>query len=183
MRSFNFRDWRRLRFFLLAGVVIGLAVAGGEKALAQAKQRERAETAPSGLILPRFVSLATDKAYMRTGPGQRYPILWVYRLEDWPFEVTAEYGPWRKLSDPDGVVGWMHVNLLSGRRTGVITGEVRTLYDRADRDSRPVLRAEPGVIVTVEQCEDAWCQVRMAGRKAWLPRDHFWGTYKGERIR
>ncbi|RMD90016.1 MAG: hypothetical protein D6807_02590, partial [Alphaproteobacteria bacterium] len=34
------------------------------------------ETGPSGLPLPRFVSLAADAANMRTGPGRRYPILW-----------------------------------------------------------------------------------------------------------
>src|SRR3546814_12362492 len=64
----------------------------------------------------RYVSLDTDKAFMRTGPGLRYPVEWVYVRPGWPFEVVSEYGYWRKLRDIDGTSGWMHMNLLTSRR-------------------------------------------------------------------
>ena len=62
-------------------------------ATAQIKQ------AASGLPLPRFVSLRSDKVNMRTGPGFRYPIDWVYKRLNMPMEVVAEFGTWRKVRD------------------------------------------------------------------------------------
>jgi SH3-like domain-containing protein len=45
----------------------------------------------SGLPVPRYVSLKSDKAYLRTGPGDRYPVSWVYMRKGLPVEVIREY--------------------------------------------------------------------------------------------
>ncbi len=38
----------------------------------------------SGLSLPRWVTLKSNEVNMRTGPGTRYPIQWVYRRAGMP---------------------------------------------------------------------------------------------------
>ena len=38
----------------------------------------------SGLSIPRFVSLKSDKVFVRTGPALRYPIKWVFIKEGLP---------------------------------------------------------------------------------------------------
>jgi len=45
----------------------------------------------SGLPLPRFVSLKSDKVYVRTGPSVRYPIRWIYQRSDLPVEIVEEF--------------------------------------------------------------------------------------------
>ena len=37
--------------------------------------------------LPYFAALHADKVNLRAGPGERYPIEWVYVRRDWPVEV------------------------------------------------------------------------------------------------
>ncbi|HXV73993.1 MAG TPA: hypothetical protein VD713_04625, partial [Sphingomonadales bacterium] len=38
----------------------------------------------SGLPLPRFASLAAGEANLRAGPGEQYPVQWVYRKKGYP---------------------------------------------------------------------------------------------------
>jgi len=142
---------------------------------------ERAQgVGPSGLVLPRFVSLSAEEANLRTGPGRRYPILWVYRRAGLPLEITAEYGNWRRVRDWEGTQGWMHAALLSGTRTALVTGATRPLLRRPEAGAPALLHAEPGVSGPLEECKPGWCRMRLAGREAWVRRDFIWGVRAGE---
>ena len=44
---------------------------------------------PTGLPVPRFVSLRSAEVNVRTGPGTRYPVEWVFVKRDIPVEITA----------------------------------------------------------------------------------------------
>lgn len=149
---------------------------------AQAQPSAQALEGTSGLKVPRFVSLGASEANMRSGPGETYPVAWVYRRQGLPMEVIAEYGIWRQVRDHQGVKGWMNKNLLSGARTLLVVGSVRTVYARADLQSRPLFRAEPGVIARIDICEADWCRIEVEGRTGFLPRGHGWGTYAGEAV-
>jgi len=138
----------------------------------------------SGLPLPRFVSLRAEKAKLRTGPGVQYPEDWVYLRKDVPLEVIAEHHTWRKVRDWQGTQGWMHQSLVSGRRTLIVTGAIRTLRARPDSASRAVARAEPGVVGLLLGCPAAsiWCEAEIDGFKGWLRRVEFWGAYAEEAV-
>ncbi|WP_341899011.1 SH3 domain-containing protein [Ferrovibrio terrae] len=135
----------------------------------------------SGLPLPRFVSLASEKVNARTGPGSRYPIAWQYQRRGLPVEVVAEYEYWRRIRDHDGTETWVHKNLTSGKRYATVEGSVRSLYKKADTATEVLLTAEPGVQARLRKCPDvAWCQVEIAGTRGWIPRAHLWGIYPSE---
>lgn len=134
----------------------------------------------SGLKLPRFVTLGSDEVNLRTGPGTRYPKSWVFRRAGLPVLITAEHEYWRKVRDVDGAEGWVHRSLLSGRRGGLIVGGIATLRTAPAADAPPLLRAEPGVIGRLDACQVAWCEMEIAGRQGWLPRDAIFGVLPGE---
>jgi SH3-like domain-containing protein len=134
----------------------------------------------TGLPLPRFVSLGAARVNLRFGPGKEYPISWVLAREGLPVEIIAEFDTWRKVRLHDADEGWIHASLLSGRRTILVTGAVGELRRTPDNDARVVLRAEPGVVGELVDCEEAWCRVEIGGRRGWLRRDAFWGTLPGE---
>ena len=136
----------------------------------------------SGLPVPRFVSLKSDKAYLRTGPGDRYPVSWVYVRKGLPVEVIREYGIWRQVRDIGGSVGWMNKQLVSGTRTAVVTGQVRTMFAGADLQSAPVWRIAPGALVRVVLCDQAWCRVDHGGKSGYILRSQLWGVQPGETI-
>src|SRR4249920_3414762 len=92
----------------------------------------------SGLPVPRFVSLKSDKVNVRTGPAKEQDVAWVYSRAALPVEVTAEFENWRRIRDWEGAEGWVYHSLLSGRRTALISpqskgkGEIVALHAKAD---------------------------------------------------
>ena len=137
----------------------------------------------TGLPLPRFVSLSSDEVNVRAGPGTRYPIKWVFVREGWPVEVIEEYEFWRQIRDIEGSIGWVHRNLISSRRTLIVTGETRAMYEDSDENSSVVLLAEPGVLGKLDECDGRWCEVDIAGISGWLMANHFFGVYESEKVR
>ena len=77
-----------------------------------------------GPIIPRFASVRSNEANLRTGPGTRYPIEWVFKHQGLPVEIIAkdDEDMWRRVRDADGAEGWVHKSELSGKRTGVVIG-------------------------------------------------------------
>lgn len=162
-------------FFLKIMITAALVVGGSMFAHAQT-------LGASGNPLPRFVSLSAGKAYLRTGPGRQYPIDWVYSRRNLPLEVVDEYGAWRKVKDHEGVVGWMLVSLLSGKRTAMIRGKERNLHTDPELNAPVTIIAEPGVIGEIDACEGLWCELTIDGDSAWIERRHIWGVYPNEEI-
>jgi SH3-like domain-containing protein len=181
--DFNIKRFniKRLNIKLLIGVF--LLFQSFSSSNAQTVLKEGQTIGETGLALPRFVSLSAGEANLRTGPGDRYPILWVYVKRGIPLEITAEYGTWRRVRDVEGTTGWMHSALLSGTRTSLITGSIRTIYAEPNVSSRAVLRAEPNVNSVVESCDNGWCLIHIMGREGWIPQEHIWGTYSFENIK
>src|SRR5215469_13828547 len=118
-----------------------------------------ADAAEKNLPVPRFVTLRTDPVNVRTGPGERYPIDWVYHRKDLPVEIIAEFENWRKIRDADGTTGCVHERMVTGRRSVLVQGAVRGLHEEAKTDAPTVARAEPGVIAKLLECGGDWCRV------------------------
>lgn len=137
--------------------------------------------AKTGLPVPRFVSLRSDEANLRTGPGTNYPVEWVYVRRHMPVEIIAEFDTWRKIRDWQGTEGWVHQSLLEGERTGIVTdAAVQDVLSDPRSDARIVARLEPGVIVRLAMCGPDWCRVAVAGFEGWLRRGTFWGVFPDE---
>ena len=130
----------------------------------------------TGLPLPRFVSLGADEVNLRFGPGEDYPIAWILTREGLPVEIVEEFDTWRKVRLHDGDSGWIHASLLSSRPTVLVAEEIRALRQSPDGAARVVLRAEPGVIGLLVDCDGGWCRVEIEGRRGWLQRAEIWGV-------
>jgi SH3-like domain-containing protein len=134
----------------------------------------------NGLPVPRYVSLRSGEVNMRVGPGTRYSINWVYKREGLPVEILQEFDQWREIRDADGTRGWVHKQMLQGRRTAVVVHGTGVLRRAPDAHAGPVLRAEPGVIGKLLECERDWCRMQIASRKGWIEKSHIWGVYPKE---
>lgn len=130
--------------------------------------------------LPRFVSLRSDEVNVRTGPGLRYPIEWVFQRASLPVEVISEFEAWRKIRDHEGNEGWIHRALLTAQRNVIFQGDIRMLHRKADPRSRPVARLEPGVIAALGECDAGWCKISVAGYDGWIEGETLWGVYPRE---
>jgi len=138
----------------------------------------------SGLPVPRFASLRVGEVNMRTGPGTRYPIRWVYLRLGLPVEITAEYDIWMRVKDPDGAEGWIHKSALTGKRgaivTGGVTGGLRELYDSASEKAPINAHLENGAVGHLLSCAPLWCKAKFGDVKGYVRKADFWGVYPNE---
>ena len=145
---------------------------------------EAKEKSASGLALPRFVSVGGIEVNLRAGPGLQYPIEWVYRLKGLPLQIIAEHKTWRKVRDWEGAQGWVHQNMLSGKRRFIVTDGPQAIFKQADSASGQIARAETGVVGKLLSCKAGsdWCAVSADGFDGWMKREHFWGIMTDEAV-
>jgi SH3-like domain-containing protein len=140
----------------------------------------------SGLPIPRFVSLKSDRVNVRRGPDKDHEVVWVYTRLALPVEITAEFDNWRRIRDQDGAEGWVYHSLLSGRRTALVEakhkGELVGLYASPGGHNPMVARLEPGVQGVVKRCTGEWCRLTGEGFDGWIEQSRLWGVYPNETI-
>jgi SH3-like domain-containing protein len=146
--------------------------------------KQGARATPSGLPVPRFASLKSERVFVRQGPSNDNPVSWIYTRKGWPVEIIAEQDVWRRIRDRNGQMGWIHARLLDGTRMVLVQGtSMHALRGKPEDGARPVAWAEPGVLLKVKRCGDAWCEVEgQNGIDGWLERVTLWGLLPGERI-
>jgi len=132
--------------------------------------------AQSGRQTPYWASLSKGDARMRVGPSTDYPASWVYRQRDLPVKVLEVYTNWRKIEDPDGAQGWMHVRLLKDEPTAMVKGGIAEMRDRPSESARLLFRLEPGVVGRLSGCADGWCALEVDGRRGYVATVSLWGA-------
>jgi len=171
---------------LTAAVLLSFALGTAQAVAQDTDPLEDTQTlGTSGRPLPRFVSLKSDQVNLRTGPGTRYPVSWVYQRRHLPMEIIQETEDWRRVRDPDGTEGWVHRAMLSGQRMAVVIGRTSQILLRGpEPDAEGVAEVEPRAVIKLLQCplEGLHCRVEAARFQGWLPRIALWGVYPGEYV-
>jgi SH3-like domain-containing protein len=193
MRDEHIRSGRRMnafRQFLNSLAVTGLLVMASVPGLgAQEKQRQASiKLGASGLQVPRFVSLKSNRVNVRKGPSTEHAVAWVFSRAGLPVEVIAEFEHWRQIRDSEGSEGWVFHALLSGRRTALIMPWVKdrqaiSLRDDSSKSADLVAQLEPGVLGSVHRCDGTWCNFTVGNYTGWIEQERLWGVYKSEKLK
>ena len=169
------------RAFLQTSLIV---IATGSTLLAEPLVAQVIRNGPSGLPLPRFVSLGSDKVNVRAGPGTDYRVEWTFRKAGLPIEIIEEFGNWRQIRDSDGEEGWVYHSLLSGRRTALVSpwtsDEPLALRAAPNNDANVMARLAPNVLATVNSCDGSWCAVEGDGWSGHVLQQELWGVYPNE---
>jgi len=142
----------------------------------------------TGLPMPRYVSLKSNKINLRTGPGFRYPVDWVFQRRFLPVIVVEEFENWRQVRTHDGIIGWLHKNMISGVRTFRVVKDTLPLKSGPDSGSTDMAKLSVGVVGRINKCETSWCQVQVESPNfgtidGWLTKTHMFGVGPEEVIR
>lgn len=143
---------------------------------------------PSGLKLPRFVSLKSDRVNVRGGPSTDHKVKWIFRRAGLPVEIIQEFDNWRRIRDSEGEEGWVYHTLLSGRRTALVSpwqkaGILVDLRESADEAAPVSAQAQIGVQVDIDSCQGNWCEVNADKHSGWVKANLLWGVYPDEEIK
>jgi SH3-like domain-containing protein len=140
----------------------------------------------TGLPIPRYVSLKSDRVNLREGPSKDHRTSWVFQRAGLPVEITAEFETWRKIRDSEGSEGWVLHSLLSGRRTALIfpsrKAESVELFGKPGNRAAAVARLQAGVIGSVRACDGKWCRFSGEGFDGYVEQQNLWGVYPEEKL-
>ena len=140
----------------------------------------------SGLPVPRFVSLRSDKVHVRVGPAVDHDIRWTFARAGLPVEIVAESDNWRRIRDADGAEGWVHHALLSSRRTALVAPSSKEkffpVFESADAKSRVSAELQPGVLASVRNCRGGWCRISGERFDGYIEQTRLWGVYPNEAV-
>jgi SH3-like domain-containing protein len=145
----------------------------------------QAARGPSGLPLPRFVSLKAEKVNVRRGPSSDHPVAWVFQRKGLPVEIIAEFENWRRIRDSDGEEGWILQSMLAGRRTAVVApwrGDKPLPLYAQEQVGVMVASLSPGVMGDVKRCDGRWCELDVGGYDGYADQAMLWGVYPGESV-
>lgn len=156
----------------VAAALVGLAIMGGG-----GSTMPDGRPTPTGLDVPRWISLKGARVRARTGPGLDYHILWEYRAPGLPVQVIAETREWRKICDPEGSVVWIHRSVASGRR-GAFNVSRDEVPVHAGRSSDSPVRARllGRSVIALDDCRDGWCRVRAGKLRGWVAQGAVFGA-------
>lgn len=177
---------------LPAAIVRGLLAAAGLGAVLAAlpeagvAQPFAVERGPSGLPLPRFVSLKADRVNVRAGPGRSHRIKWTFIKSGIPVEIVREFDNWRRIRFADGTDGWVYHAMLSSERTALVRPWQQDELVQARSDpkdgARVTAKLEPMVLARVKSCADRWCEIAGQGWAGFVQKEELWGVYPNEVI-
>ncbi len=166
-------DSRLLIRCLCFGLALMTAAAASPAAAAE-------KGAVTGFPIPRFVSIRVDEANLRVGPDKYFPIRTVLLRKGMPAKVIDEFKLWRKVELYDGMQGWLHQSLITGRRTFLVQKEMMPMRREASEDAAVVARLEHGALAYLEECRKGWCSLSAGGYEGWVPQTSGWGALPGE---
>ncbi len=164
--------WKRS---LAIGVLLITLGGAGGPALGQMRDRDR--PTPSGLPVPRWVSLKFDKVLARSGPGEDYGVVWVFHARNLPVQIVEETREWRKVCEPEGGSAWVHRRTVDGRRT-LFRAAAGDLPLRADPKAGSALgvRLRGRAIADFDRAEGDWVKLKVDGRGGWARAGELWGA-------
>jgi SH3-like domain-containing protein len=170
----------RAALIALIGLSPLLAAAAAPKAPPQAQARPT----PSGLPVPRYVSLKFADVNARAGPGDDSRLLWVYHVKGLPVQVVAETDEWRRICDPEGGLAWVHKRTTDGRRTVMrLSSQPLPLLTGPRPNARVKAYLQGRALADLDRCDKGWCRIKAGPASGWAPAGEVWGTQEAAQCR
>lgn len=140
----------------------------------------------TGLPIPRYVSLKSDRVNLREGPSKDHRTSWVFQRAGLPVEITAEFENWRRIRDAEGTEGWVLQSLLSGKRTALVApwkrGDVFPIFAKPLEGAGVAAKLQSGVQGSIRKCDGTWCRISGDGYDGFIQQTVLWGVYPGDKF-
>ena len=126
----------------------------------------------------KFLSLKKNEVNLRQGPSLEYPIKLIYKKKYLPVIILDKSGPFRKIRDFENNTGWIHIALLSKKKSAINIKNNSILYKKPTIYSKPLAKLESGRLVIVKKCKVKWCKIETGDYQGWIYKKNLWGRIK-----
>ena len=125
-----------------------------------------------------FLTLKKNEVNLRQGPSFEYPIKLIYKKKYLPVIILDKSGPWRNIKDFENNTGWIHVVLLSKKKSAINIKNNSIIYKKPTIYSKPIVKLEAGRLVLIKKCKTKWCKISSGGYSGWIFESSLWGKIK-----
>ena len=125
-----------------------------------------------------FLSLKKNEVNLRQGPSMEYPIKLIYKKKYLPVIILDQSGPFRKIKDFENNTGWIHIALLSKKKSAINIKNNSILFKKPTIYSKPIARLESGRLLLINKCDLKWCNITSGKFKGWIGKNYLWGSVK-----
>jgi len=130
---------------------------------------------PAMAMAENILSVATEMANVRSGPGGEFDIVWE-AAKYYPVEVLDREGNWLRISDYANDEGWVYKTLLSGVPTVVVTSQKANVREGPGMDYEISWVLDKEYSLKLLETEGDWLKVSDGGEvSGWIHRSVVWG--------
>ena len=122
---------------------------------------------------PKYASIKKEKTYSRHNASFDAPLEWIYQKENLHILIIRERDNWREIRDIDGAESWMHVSMISNKRT-FINKQDQNLLKYKDNNIISAI-VKKGVVGKIINCDEVFCKVKIKKYKGWVEKKYLWG--------
>ncbi len=122
-----------------------------------------------------FLSVTTDNANVRTGPGTNYPVT-MELFTGYPLKVLKQEGEWYKITDFEDDSGWIHDSIVK-TNDSVIVDAIKSVNMRSGPSTKDAVVAdvERGVVLKRIETQGKWVKVQhSSGTVGWIYGQLLW---------
>ena len=107
-----------------------------------------------------------------------YPIKLIYKKKYLPVIILDKSGPFRKIKDFENNTGWIHIALLSKKKSAKNMKNNSILFKKPTIYSKPLARLESGRLLLINKCNLKWCKITSGDFSGWIDKKYLWGSVK-----
>ena len=128
-------------------------------------------------ITPEYASIKKEKAYSRHNASFDAPLEFIYQKKNLPILIINEHGNWREIRDIDGDETWMHISMISKKKT-FINEKDQNLLKYKDNSNIVNAIVKKGVLGKIMNCSEKFCKVKIKPYRGWMEKKYLWGIKK-----
>lgn len=124
----------------------------------------------------KMVSIANDLVNMRSGPGQKYSVVWELG-KGYPLKVLQTKGEWLKVTDYENDTGWIYKKLVNRTPHLIVKKKIINIRSGPGTGFKIVRKAQNGVVFQTLERKKGWVKVKHEEENVvgWVMRSLLWG--------
>jgi len=124
----------------------------------------------------KMVSIANDLVNMRSGPGQKYSVVWELG-KGYPLKVLQTKGEWLKVTDYENDTGWIYKKLVNRTPHLIVKKKIINIRSGPGTGYKIVRKAQNGVVFQTLERKKGWVKVKHEEENVvgWVMRSLLWG--------
>jgi len=123
----------------------------------------------------KFMTTKFNEVNVRNGPGLDHLKIYKIYKKGYPLEIIQKFENWKKVSDHQGLSGWISNSQLSDQKYVIMQEKEGYIFKFPNIESKKIALVKKNYVLKCEKCELDWCLIKDQKIKGWVKRQDVWG--------